>query len=503
MNTPDHHIIIIGAGFGGLGAAIALHQAGIEGFTILERAGDIGGTWRDNRYPDVATDVPGMSYQFSYEKNPNWTRIFPKGAEIIQYINHCADKYQLRQHIRLNIEVMSRTWDADTHSWRLDLSDGTTITARYVIAALGQFVEHKAPDIKGLNTFTGKLMPTQEWDDDYDLTGKRIGVIGTGATAVQMIPQVAKVAGRLHVFQRRAIWVFPKAEYIIPQFWRTALVRVPGMLPLLYRTVSTLLGLGIYGLTVKGAKHPWLSTIPMRVGKAYLRLQVRDAELRKKLTPDYAFGCKRPSVSNTYYRTYTKSHVELVTDGIAEITPTGVRTVDGRERELDVLILATGFQLSTTPDVYRKRPVVGVDGFDLADFYQNNPLRAYEGVCLPELPNAFSIFGPYSWCGGSWHEMVETQSRIIVRVLTEAARRGATSVAVTPEANDRFFQFIRSQSHDTLIRSSMCATSNTFYLDHHGDSSLIRPTSAAQAKRASETFSLGDFAFTTMTSESR
>jgi cation diffusion facilitator CzcD-associated flavoprotein CzcO len=493
---PDHEIIIIGAGFGGLGTAMALRRAGIEGFTILERADDIGGTWRANHYPDVATDVPGLTYQFSYEKNPHWSRVFPKGAEVKAYVDHCADKYDLRRHIRLNTEVMARTWDEAEHHWRLDLADGSSITARYVVAALGAFVEPKQPAIRGLNTFSRKVIQTQNWDHDFDLTGKRVGVIGTGATSVQMIPQVAKAAGKLSVFQRHAIWVFPKPDWEMPGVLQSALARVPGLLSLTHKSVSTLFGFGIYGVTVKGAQLPPLSKVPMIVGRRYLQSQVPDRELREKLTPDYGFGCKRPSVSNVYYKTFTQDHVELVTDRIEEITPTGILTADGTERELDVLILATGFETSTSPEVYRKRPVTGRHGFDLADFYQDNPLQAYEGVSLPQLPNAFSIFGPYSWSGGSWHEMVETQSHHIVRVLKEAARRGATEVAVRPEANQRFFDFIRSKSHGSLIQSRTCATSNTYYLDHHGDFSLLRPTTPAQARKASETFSLDDYEYT-------
>ncbi|MBJ8345740.1 NAD(P)/FAD-dependent oxidoreductase [Antrihabitans sp. YC2-6] len=494
-STPDFEIVIIGAGFGGLGIAMALRRAGMSGFVIFERADDIGGTWRANHYPDVATDVPGISYQFSYEKNPNWSRVFPKGAEVKQYVEYCAEKYDLRRQIRLNTEVMARTWDEENRYWKLDLADGTTTTARFVIAALGAFVEPKLPAIRGLNTFSRKVIQTQAWDHDYDLTGKRVGVIGTGATSVQMIPQVAKAAGHLSVFQRRAIWVFPKPDLTIAPAVQSALRRVPGLLSLTYRAVSAVFGIGIYGVTVKGAQLPFLSTVPMTVGRAYLRSQVPDAQLREKLTPDYGFGCKRPSVSNIYYKTFTEPHVELVTERIEEITQTGIVTADGREHELDVLVLATGFETSTTPDVYRKRPVTGRDGFDLAEFYQDSPLQAYEGVSLPQLPNAFSIFGPYSWSGGSWHEMVETQSVHIVRVLKEAARRGANLVAVRPEANERFFQFIRGRSRNTLIGSPTCATSNTYYLDHHGDFSLLRPTTPAQARRAAETFSLDDYEY--------
>lgn len=495
MNTPDHEIVVIGAGFGGLGMAMALRRAGIDSFVILERADDIGGTWRANRYPDVATDVPGFSYQFSFAKNPRWSRVFPKGAEVKAYAEYCADTYGLRPHIRLDTEVMARTWDEQNCWWRLDLADGSALTARYVITAVGAFVEPKVPEIPGLTTFGGTVLQTQDWDDGVDLTGRRVGVIGTGATAVQLVPQVARRASRLTVFQRRPIWVMPKPDRRLGPWVQAALARVPGLSSVVHRTLSTVIGTAIYVVTVPGGRLPVVSSVSMLAARAYLRSQVPDAELRRELTPGYAFGCKRPSISNRYYSTFTQAHVELVTSRIEQVTATGIRTVDGRCHELDVLVLATGFVNSTSPALYRARPVTGRDGFDLATFYEENPLQAYEGVSLPQLPNAFSIFGPYSWSGGSWHEMVENQSHHIVRVLVEAARRRATVVAVRPEANEEFLTFIRSRSAHSLMQTPRCATSNTYYLDHHGDFSLLRPTTAGHARRASRTFPLDDYVY--------
>ena len=208
-------MVIIGAGFSGLGAAIALKRAGIEDFAILERADDIGGTWRANTYPDVAVDVPTFSYQFSFELNPNWSRVFAKGSEVKAYIDGIADKYGLRPHLRLRTEVRRREWDEESHLWRIDCGE-REVTARFVIAAIGAFIDPRPPDIPGFEDFDGKVLRTQEWEHDYDLTGKRVAVIGTGSTAVQLIPPVARAAGRLHVFQRRAIWVFAKPDYKIP-----------------------------------------------------------------------------------------------------------------------------------------------------------------------------------------------------------------------------------------------------------------------------------------------
>jgi cation diffusion facilitator CzcD-associated flavoprotein CzcO len=232
--------------------------------------------------------------------------------------------------------------------------------------------------------------------------------------------------------------------------------------------------------------------------RAFLFTQVRDAELRRKLTPEYGFGCKRPSVSNTYYSTFTRANTELVTDPIERITAAGILTADGVERPIDTLVLATGFRLSHDPENYRKAPVTGSDGFDLADFFEHEPLQAYEGVSLPQLPNTFMIFGPYSWTGSSWHVMVEMQSHHAVRVITEARRRGATRAAVTPEANARFLSFVRRRSQNSLLYTNNCATANTYYFDHHGDFSLLRPTTAIEAWWSSRRFSLDDYAYETL-----
>ncbi|SHQ89082.1 flavin-containing monooxygenase [Mycobacteroides abscessus] len=413
------------------------------------------------------------------------------------YADFIVDKYRLRPHLELGMDVTKREWDERRHLWRLELADGTVITSRYVITAVGVFTDPKVPDIKGLSRFTGKVIQTQDWDWSCNLAGKRIGVIGTGATSVQMIPEVAKSAGTLYVFQRSATWVFPKPDFRIPRLARTVFRRFPFSMRALRGLVSAVYGLAIYGVTIHGARYPLLSRLPAWALQAYLWTQVREPGLRRRLTPEYQFGCKRPSISNTYYSTFTKPHVELVTDRIVEITAQGIRTADNKERKLDVLVLATGFQTFSDPEVYRRRPVIGRDDFDLADFYERHRLEAYEGVSLPLLPNPFSIFGPFSWSGGAWHEMVETQALHITRVLTQARRRGATAVSVTPESNERFSRFVRAKAATSLVQTG-CAGSGTYYLDHHGEFSLLRPTTSAQARHAARIFPVDDYAYETL-----
>ncbi|WP_216215177.1 flavin-containing monooxygenase [Amycolatopsis aidingensis] len=491
---PDYQVVVVGAGFGGLGAGIALRRAGIEDFLIIERAGDIGGTWRDNTYPDVAVDLPSFTYQFSFEKNPDWSRVFPKGGEVKAYIDHCAEKYGLWPFIRLNTEMTARTWDEGNHLWRISLREGE-LTCRYVITALGAFIDPRTPDIPGLADFAGTVLHTAAWDHRHDLSGERVAVIGTGSTAVQLIPKVAKVAGRLTVFQRRAIWVFAKPDLKIPPAVRALFRRLPFTQSVVRAITAVIVELLLAGVIVSGKPGAFVAKRAERAIRAYLRTQVRDPELRRKLTPDYGFGCKRPSVSNTYYRTFTRDHVELVTEGIERITPTGVRARDGREHEVDTLILATGFRLANDPENYRKVPVRGRDGFDLAEFFATEQVQAYEGVSIPRLPNSFFIFGPFSWTGSSWHVMVETQAHHALRVITEARRRGATAAEVTQEANDRFFAFAHRRASRSLLFTNGCESANTYYIDHHGDFSLLRPTTALQAWWSSRRFPLDDYRY--------
>ncbi|MCQ4127656.1 NAD(P)/FAD-dependent oxidoreductase [Rhodococcus erythropolis] len=488
-------IAVIGGGIGGIGVALGLVREGLTDFTIIERSPDIGGTWFANRYPDVAVDIPGIVYQFSFAKNPYWTRVFPKGGEVKEYIDALADDYDLRSRLQLSTEVLSREWDEPRKLWQLTLSDGRTVTARFVISALGAFVEPKTPDIKGLDRFTGKVIQTQNWDEDYDFAGRTVAVIGTGATSVQMIPQVARRVEHLDVYQRRAVWVFAKPDFTIPRWVQTVFARIPAVQNAIRFAVAGLVEVGLVGITVYGKQVAPLAAIPALACRAYLFTQVRDRKLRRKLTPEYGFGCKRPSVSNVYYSAFTRDNVALITDPIAEITDTGIRTADGRERTIDTLILATGFEMSNSPSVYRKFPVRGRNGFDLANFYETQPARAYEGVAMPGLPNTFMVFGPYAWSGSSWHVMVENVTRHAVRVIKETLRTGAQVAEVSEDATQRFHDFIRPKAADTLMHGTSCSNANSYYIDHHGDFSFLRPTTGYQSTKASKTFPLNDYRY--------
>ena len=494
--TPDHEVAIIGAGLSGLGMGAALRRAGIDDFVIFERAGDVGGTWRDNTYPGVGVDIPTFAYQFSYELKPDWSRVFAKGAEVKSYIDDYVVKYDLSRHLRFDSEVMSRTWDDEQHVWRLGVNGGET-TARFVVSAIGAFVDPKPCELPGLEDFEGELVHSARWDHDIELSKRRVAIVGTGASAVQIVPAIARDVEQLDVYQRTPIWVGPKFDPKIPGWLKTLFRRLPVTQRATRAVASAIVEFILIFLVVNYRHVKFAQRWIERSNERFLKKSVHDAELRRKLMPDYGMGCKRPSVSNHYLRTFNRDNVDLITDPIERITSTGIRTGDGQERTADVLVLATGFRMASDPENYRRTPVRGRNGFDLATHYAENRLKSYEGVTMPELPNHFMIFGPYGWTGASWHVLVETAARHITRVIRECRERGATEVEVTQEATDRFYALVEKRMSRSLWFSSNCATANSYYFDHHGDVPFLRPTSGRQAHRASRSFPLDDYRYAT------
>ncbi len=494
LATPDHEIAIIGAGLSGLGMGAALLRAGIEDFVIFERTEAVGGTWHANTYPGVGVDIPAYAYQFSYELKPDWSRVFPKGNEVKAYIDDFTTKHRLAPHIRFNSEVTARTWDEQSHFWRLRLSDGE-ITARFVVSAIGPFVDPKPVQIEGLDDFAGKIIHSASWDHSYELADKRVAVIGTGASAVQIVPAIASEVAQLDVYQRTAIWVSPKFDPAIPEQVKQLFARIPATERLARLLASAITELVVVFMVLNYRRFSFLTRWAERNNRRWIAKSVRDPEMRRKLTPDYGLGCKRPSVSNYYLRMFNRDNVKLVTDPIQHITPSGIRTANSGERPVDAIVLATGFRMASDPENYRRTPVSGRDGFDLATHYAENRLKSYEGISMPGLPNHFMIFGPYGWTGASWHVLVQTASRHITRVIQESRRRGATDVEITPQAVDRFHGFVQERMAGSLWFTSNCASANSYYFDHHGDVPFLRPTSGRQAQRASRSFPLEDYRY--------
>jgi cyclohexanone monooxygenase len=489
--APDYHTVIVGAGFSGIGAAVKLDKAGLHNYLLIEAADGPGGTWHWNTYPGIAVDIPSFSYQFSFEQRPDWKRTYAHGHELKAYAEHCASKYDIRPKIRFNTKVVDATFDDEHNLWRLNLESGEQIKARFLINAGGVLTTPKLPDIAGVDSFDGITMHTARWDHMQDLTGKRVAIIGTGASAVQVIPEIAPKVESLTVFQRTPIWCFPKLDVPLPRAARWAM-RVPGGMAL-----QRLLSQAYVELTFPlSAQYFTVFKLAKRaevMGRAYLRREVEDPVVRDKLTPRYAVGCKRPGFHNTYLSTFNRDNVELVTDPIDKITPAGVATVEGDLHEVDVLILATGFKVMDVDSLTYE--ITGHGGRSLSRFWDENRLQAYEGVSLPGFPNFFTVCGPYGFVGSSFFALIETQTHHIVRCLKRAERQGATRVEVTEAANARYFAECMRKRHTQIFWQDSCKLANSYYFDSHGDVPLRRATTFETVWR-SRRFPLRDYAFT-------
>ena len=488
---PDYQTLIVGAGFSGIGAGVLLDKAGLGDYLIVDAADGPGGTWYWNTYPGIAVDIPSFSYQFSFEQSRDWSRVYAPGNELRTYAEHCVDKYGLRRRIRFGTTVTAAEFDADNDVWRVSFGSGETLTARFVLNASGVMTRPKLPDIDGLDDFAGPAWHTARWDHSVDLTGKRVAIIGTGASAVQVIPEIAPKVKQLTVFQRTPIWCFPKLDARITGAAKLAM-RLPGG-----RAVQRLLSQAFVEFTFPLAAN-YFTVNPFarnmaEAGRAYLRSQVHDPVLREKLTPRYGVGCKRPGFHNTYLSTFNRDNVELITDSIARVTENGVTTVDGRSHDVDVLIVATGFTLMDADA--GTFAVTGPGGRSLARFWEENRLQAYEGVSVPGFPNMFSVFGPYGYVGSSYFALIETQVHHIVRCLAQARRSGSTRVEVSDGANDRYFAEMMRKRNRQIFWQPSCQNANSYYFDRNGDVPL-RPTTTVEAYWRSRRFPLKDYEFT-------
>ena len=488
---PDREVAIIGAGFSGIGSAIKLNEAGIDDYEILEAGDGVGGTWHWNTYPGVAVDIPSPSYQFSFEQMSDWSRLYAPGDELKSYAEHLVDKYGVRPSIRFNSKVTGATFDEDAHLWRLALEDGSEITARFVIGATGVFNDPRLPDIAGISDFEGETVHTARWDHDLSLEGKRVGIIGTGASAVQVIPEIAPEVEQLTVFQRTPIWCLPKPDRSLGGAIAKRLQTLPGGMQL-NRLASQIFVEVTFPTALHFHKFLPISAIGERGGRKFLKEQVKDPEIRRKLTPGYPVGCKRPGFHNSYLATFNRSNVYLETDPIDSITAGGIRTA-GNEHELDVLIFATGFRAFEAGNM-PPYPVKGVGGVDLQSWWDENRFQAYQGVSVPGFPNIFTILGPYGYNGSSYFNLIENQARHILRLIKRARRDGATMVEVTPEANERYFKKMLSRRSWQVLEQPSCQLANSYYFDKHGDRPF-RSSPTLEVNWDSAHFNLDDYSF--------
>lgn len=422
-------VVVVGAGFGGLGAGVALQRAGIERFVILEAAEAVGGTWRDNTYPGCACDIPSHLYSFSFAQNPDWSRSYPAQPEIEAYLERTTDAVGLRSSIRFGCEVAELRWDDERALWRVLLGDGSEVLGRSVISATGGLSRPALPDIPGLDRFAGTVFHSARWDHGHDLAGERVGVIGTGASAIQFVPEIAPVASRTTVFMRTAPWVLPRDDRPAPQWRRRLYARVP-FLQRLHRwrvyARQEMLALAFIG---RGRARAMVAAKVAEAGRAHIAEHIVDPELRERLTPTYEPGCKRLLIANDWYPALARDDVEVVASAIAEIVSEGVRTADGALHELDTLVLGTGF---TATEFLAPMRVVGRGGLDLDEHWRDGA-ATHLGIAVSGFPNLFLLVGPGTTLGhNSIVFMIEAQLRWVIAALGESGRR-STPLELRPE----------------------------------------------------------------------
>ncbi|WP_433608738.1 flavin-containing monooxygenase [Dactylosporangium sp. CA-139114] len=455
-------IAIIGAGFGGLGAAIRLKQRGRTDFVVFERADELGGTWRENSYPGCACDVPSQVYSFSFALNPRWTSTYSPQDEIWAYLRACADRFGVRPAIRFGTEVRAAAWDHGR--WRIETSAGTW-TADVLIAAGGPLNEPVIPKLPGLETFRGEAFHSARWNHDAELAGRRVAVIGTGASAIQIVPAIQPVAGTLTLFQRTPAWVMPRGERLLRPWEQRMYGRIPGV-----QRLVRALAYWQTEATVLAFLRPALMRLAERAALANLRRAVRDPALRARLTPDYRMGCKRVLKSDDYYPALARDNVEVVTDAIAEVRPHAVVTRDGTEHPADVIVFGTGFRVTDLPIAERIR---GRDGRSLAEHWQGSP-QALRGTTVAGFPNLFLLLGPNTGLGhNSVVLMIEAQIAYVLAALKTLDRTGIRALEPRPEAQARFVARV-----DRRMAGTVWATGcRSWYLDSTGRNSTLWPGS--------------------------
>lgn len=498
---PQHEVAIIGAGPGGIAAGAKLMTAGIKDFVVIERADDVGGSWHENHYPGIGVDLPAITYQYSFARNTRWSRVFPKGDEVKQYHVDVAHRFGVYERTLFRTNVEREVWDDGAALWRLRLSDGGEITARFLISAVGAFVRPKeAIGIPGAETFKGKLQRPTDWDHDYDMTGKKVAIIGTGASAVQIVPSIAPEVEHLTVFQRTPVWTVPKPDVRMPRPAQLALA-VPGVQPTIHSSVLVAVDLLFRTLvhTPPAVLKPLLRAFDASLIAAYrqyLGRVIDDDATAEKLAPDFGVLAKRPTMSNGYLQAYNRDNVSLVTTPIRQITRGGIKTTDGVLHRVDVLILATGYEVFSDPETYRRGTVVGRDGFDLAEFYAEHGLQAYESVSVHGLPNRWTLCGPYSWTGSGWHAFVEMTADHAVRAITETRRRGRTVCEIRRSAAEDYHAKIHRRAASLrYYLSDLNGHVPTYYRNSQGDTTYLRPSGFFAARRGNRKFPLDDYTY--------
>ncbi len=441
-------VAIIGAGFGGVGLAIRLKQAGID-FILFEKGAGVGGVWRENTYPGAACDVPSHLYSFSFEPKPDWPRKYAEQPHILEYLEHCARKYDLLKHARFNTEIESARFDETSGLWTLRTKNGEEFQARALVTACGQLNRPATPSLKGLESFRGERFHSALWNHMVDFTGKRVAIVGTGASAIQFVPAVVAKAAKVTLFQRSPPWVMPKPDRVFRGFEKAAMRVVPGVTAL-YRFATYL---RCEARLIGFRKDTWMNAVGVRMAMRHLRRQIPDERLRRQVTPDYTFGCKRVLISNDYLVALSRSNVSVVTESISEVTADAIVAADGQIYPADILILGTGFQAT---DFLAPMRVIGRGGRDLNEAWRNGA-EAYLGLTIPGFPNFFLLYGPNTnLAHNSVVYMIESQIRYILGCLQLLVRRPGAFLDLKPERLQRWEEEMQTRL-DRSVWSAGCA----------------------------------------------
>lgn len=478
--APLPRIVIIGSGFGGLGTAIALQEAGFDDVVILEKADGVGGVWRENTYPDAACDAPSSLYSWSFAPNPSWSHRFSRGAEILDYIERVARERGVLDRVRTGVEVRAAAYDDATATWTLTTSQGE-IAADVVVSAVGLLSRPYLPRLPGMETFEGEAFHSAQWRHDIDLRGKRVAVVGTGASAIQFVPAIADAAERLVVFQRTAPYVVPRPDRVYSRLHQWLFRRLPATQAFGRRLTWRLSEQLNRALVEPGRPLLRLLHLWWRLN---LRRHVRDPALRAQLVPDYPLGCKRMLFSSDWYPTIARDDVDLVDERVAEVLPHGVRSADGRTHQAEVIIWGTGF---TATDFLAPMEVRGRGGLSLAEAWAGGA-RAYLGICVPDFPSFFLVYGPNTNLGGSSIlTMMEAQAAYIVELVRGVVARGGAAVC-RREAEERFDAEMQRR-----LAGTVWASCTSWYRDANGRIAANWPGTVAEYQQRTAVVDWADF----------
>lgn len=481
MSTSvETRVLIIGTGFSGIGMGIKLKKAGINDFVILEKAHEFGGTWRDNTYPGIACDVPAHLYSFSFEPNPYWSRMWAPGAEIQDYLVSVANKYHLRDHTVFGAKAVRIEWVESEYRWHVSSEDGREFVAQFVVSGVGALHIPSVPSIPGSESFQGHQFHTAEWDSTVDLSGKRVAVVGTGASAIQVVPGIVSKVGKLTLFQRTPAWVVARPDWKISSWLQFGFKWVPGA------RLATRLGIHLWqefigeGMT----KHLQILKIIEYLGKRNIRRNISNPELRRKLTPDYSAGCKRIGFAVGFYEALNDPKSDVVTDSIRQVTESGIVTRDktGKEtlHEVDVIIWATGFHVA---DSYRYMgKIVGRDGKNLVDMWDKTGMDAHRGITIAGMPNLFFLLGPNTGLGhNSVVIMIEAQINYVVQAIKTTDDHHAAALVPTEKAQAAYNDWVQRQLAHTVQNTGGCMS---WYIDEHGKNRVLWPGHTGEYRRA-------------------